>query len=127
MLTCLVQTEFGTNAKPNLPDVRRDVSNPHAAIPVPQHDTPNVRLPEVHDGSDRDVVNPQPVVSGIQGDLTGTRTCAPDIHNRTPMSQGGKDDRDRPVSTTVCMPVIEWPLITRYRLGLREVSGICAK
>ena len=123
----LVQTELATNAEPNPPGARCDVFNPHAAVPDPQHDTPTNRLPDVHEVSDRDVVHPQPVVSEIQGDLTGTRTCAPDNHNGTPKSQGRKEDRDRPVSTTICPPVVEWPLITCHRLGLRKVSDIGTK
>ena len=127
MLTCRVQTELATNAEPNLPGAYCDVSNLHAAVPDPQHDTPNVCLLEVHDVLDNDVVRPRPVVSKIQGDLTGTRTCAPDNHNGTPNNQRRKDGGDRPVSTTVCLPASKWPLTTSHRLGLRKVSDLVVK
>ena len=119
----LVQTELATNAEPNPPAARCDVFNPHAAVSDPQHDTPTDRLPEVHEVSDRNVVHPQPVVSEIQGGLTGARTSAPDIYNGMSKGQGRKDDRDRPVSTTACPPVNEWPLSTRHSSPPRPLQG----
>ena len=124
LLTCCVQTELSaTSAKQYLPGARYDVSNPHAAVPDPQHGTgtPCARLPEVHDVLDHDVVHPEPVVSGTQDDPTGTRTFAPN------KSQGKRDDRNRAVSTTVFLLVTGWLLITAHRLGLRNVSDTSAK
>ena len=123
LLTCCVQTELATSAKPYLPGACYDASNPHVAVPDPQHGTGTTcaRLPEVHDVLDHDVVRPEPVVSGTQGDPTGTRTFAPNE------SQGKRDDRNRAVSTTVSLLVTGWLLITAHRLGLRNVSDMSAK